>query len=418
MFCRRYRCLTVATLLGICIASGAATAQPRDDQRRGQELMGLIREGLAADDPEVIIARMTAARQLEPQLRGWPLEIPRDRAKGLINGVLANGYKDRQAGDPEQNIAAAIAAYRQALGSLSAKTFPNDFAVTQKNLCNILNRKYSLPTGTRNDQEAALEACNAALTVYDPRSNPQAWADTLIDLGSIYSERSRDGVGRNLTSAVRAYRAAANVYTKEQAAQKWALIQYNIGVVYYTQSNKDSAVPMSDLLTGLRRDNLNFAFQGPVFYRGLDAYSQQKAIDAIKASLSVYTKDQFPAEFARSHNSLAVLFHEGNRRDEQIVSARAALGFYTAERDLAAHLRLTNLLAQGLMLKGDWPEAAKAYTAARKAYTALVGERPQLARAIAANFGPMHTEAAYVRRALDGVEQQCERQPQPWVRSV
>src|SRR5262245_53444729 len=107
---------TSILVLPVCVCFFFTPAHGQTQKREsGQELMSLIREGLAAKDPELRIAKMRAARQLEPKLHNWTLSIPRDRAKGLILGVLANGYKDRQKGDADQNIALAIDAYRQAL---------------------------------------------------------------------------------------------------------------------------------------------------------------------------------------------------------------------------------------------------------------------------------------------------------------
>jgi hypothetical protein len=189
MCCVLSRCLRVLISLAVlAFMSLVASAQDLSDGERGRRLEALIDQGLRAREPEARIELMSAAAKLEAEVRNWTLKMPRARVKGLIFGVMGNGYKDRSAGDRHENLTAAVSAYREALKHLPTDKFSDDHAVTQKNLCNALLHRTDLPKGGAGDVEDAITACKVATDLYAKAQDPNGWSDSQFDIGSLYEE--------------------------------------------------------------------------------------------------------------------------------------------------------------------------------------------------------------------------------------
>jgi CHAT domain-containing protein/tetratricopeptide (TPR) repeat protein len=353
-----------------------------------------MQRGLSSRDPDQTIWLMTLAAQVEAKIVVWTLNESRTRTRGLIFGLLGNGYKDRQSDQKTEDNSLAVESYRRALTFFTIGEFPAEFAVTQSNLCNVLQH------GTRNpleqDLTSGLEACNAALAVYTQKQFPEKWADVQFNIGNIYSSRSTGGRGNNLNAAVRAYQNALTVYTSGKHPREWARTQHNMGVAYYHLSNKDNVLVTDDMFVGLRQDNLGMAYRDPTLHKGIDLLAQRRAIEAYQAALQVYSRERFPDDFAREHNHLAIVYGEANNLDGQVSSATAALSVWTPQYSIEDHLRMTCLLGHALLKKRDWQAARTTFDRARLAYHEVAKHDAALARETISLFGPMFYEAAYV----------------------
>src|SRR5262249_3421012 len=73
---------------------------------------------------------------------------------------------------------------------MTREQFPQDWAMTQNNLGNVLNDLGTRLNGELSAQclELSVAAYRAALEVYNPEQLPQDWAMTQYNLGSVLSE--------------------------------------------------------------------------------------------------------------------------------------------------------------------------------------------------------------------------------------
>src|SRR6266699_4928001 len=79
--------------------------------------------------------------------------------------------------------------------------------------------------------------------------------------------------------AITYFEAALQVYTP--STFEWAILQSNLGSVY------------SDRIEGNRREN------------------REKAVACLKAALQIFTRDDFPVDYARTQHNLGMVY--GNR---------------------------------------------------------------------------------------------------------
>ena len=219
-------------------------------------------------------------------------------------------------------LAEAVTAYRAALTVRTKEQLPQDWAATQNNLGNVLGDqgiRTGGETGTRLLAEA-VQAHRAALTVYTKDQLPQQWAATQNNLGTVLRDEGIRTAGEAgtqlLAEAVTAYRAALRVHTKEHPPQDWATTQNNLGIVLGDQGIRIGREAGTRLLA--------------------------EAVQAYRAALTVYTKEQLSQDWAMTQNNLGnVLSKQGTRTGgevstqllaEAVAAYRAALTVYTKEQ--------------------------------------------------------------------------------------
>lgn len=140
--------------------------------------------------------------------------------------------------------------------------------------------------------EEAVEACNAALTVFKLETMPAKWAIAQNNLGNALSaqgERMHGDVGLALLGqSVTAYRAALTIYTEAAMPVQWAMTQNNLGGVLFVQGERTGGEAGLALLA--------------------------QAVDAYRAALTVRTKVAMSAKWAMTQNNLGnVLSVQGER---------------------------------------------------------------------------------------------------------
>src|SRR5262249_7455077 len=96
----------------------------------------LVGDWAKVDDPDQRIAALEAALKLEPQLKVWPLQAPREQIRGQLLSGLANSYLQRPRGDRSENIERAIKSFEGALTAEERERFPQDWASIQVGLAN------------------------------------------------------------------------------------------------------------------------------------------------------------------------------------------------------------------------------------------------------------------------------------------
>jgi tetratricopeptide (TPR) repeat protein len=85
----------------------------------------------------------------------------------------------------------------------------------------------------------AIEAFEAALTVYSKDAYPADWASTQTNLGVAWENRPTGKIVENVKKAIAAYEAALTVYTKEAYPRDWARTQMNLGNAWRHLSTGD-----------------------------------------------------------------------------------------------------------------------------------------------------------------------------------
>ncbi|NER05706.1 MAG: CHAT domain-containing protein, partial [Okeania sp. SIO3C4] len=144
-----------------------------------------------------------------------------------------------------------------------------------------------------------------------------------------------------------------------------AIAAYHLALEVYTKQD----FPMNWAMT---QNNLGTAYRDRI--RGDRAENIESAIAAYHLALEVYTKQDFPMDWAMTQNNLANAYSDRIRGDraENIESAIAAfhlaLEVRTLETDPINHLQTTNNLGKLHFKEGNWRLAIAAY---EKAITAV-----------------------------------------------
>ena len=212
------------------------------------------------------------------------------------------------------------------------------------------------------DLEKALSIYQRVLGLSPRETFPEDWAMTQYNLANVYGDRFRGDRADNLELAIGCYKLALEVYTREDFPEDWAMTQYNLAIAYRNRlggrANADS-----DRIGGDRAENLELAIKG------------------YKSALEVYTRADFPKDWAMTQNNLATAYKHRCRGDraENIELAikcyESALEVYTCA-DFPKNWAMTqNNLANAYSdrLRGDRADnlelAIKGYNLALEVYT-------------------------------------------------
>ena len=296
------------------------------------------------------IRGLLADRQHE---RGWGAE-----ARLQVKLILADSlviFGD-QTGQPEP-LSEAVVAYRAALQEYTRERVPLDWALTQNNLGNALQRLGEREADTTHLEEAVV-AYRAAVQEYTRERVPLDWALTQNNLGNALAtlgEREADTA--HLEEAVVAYRAALQERTRERVPLNWAMTQNNLGnalqrlgereadtarleeaVVAYRAALQERTRERAPLDWAMTQNNLGNAL-ATLGERETDTARLEEAVVAYRAALQEYTRQCVPLDWAMTQNNLgSALATLGGREtdtahlEEAVVAYRAVLQEYTRER--------------------------------------------------------------------------------------
>lgn len=154
--------------------------------------------------------------------------FPEIWARNELN--LGNIYRNRVRGDRADNLEKAITAYRSALQVYTQERFPEEWAMTQNDLANAYCDR--IKDNRAKNLEKAINSYEAALQVLIDDTSPERAALTQYNLAVTYYDRIEGDRLKNLESAVKAYEAAFRVYTQEAFPEMWAITRNNLIVAY------------------------------------------------------------------------------------------------------------------------------------------------------------------------------------------
>ncbi len=240
----------------------------------------------------------------------------------------------------------SVQAYRAVLTLHTRDQAPLDWAMTQNNLGNALQRLGGREEGTGRLGEA-VAAYRAALEVHTSDQAPLDWAATQNNLGSaleILSKRE-EGTAR-LNDAVTAFHAALEVRTRDRVPLQWAMTQNNLGNALSSLGEREEGTARLE-----------------------------EAVAAFHAALEVYTRDHLPLDWAMTQNNLGSALvvlgerEEGTARLEEAVTAcRAALEVRTRDRLPVQWATTQNNLGSALLRLGEREEETARLKEAITAY--------------------------------------------------
>jgi hypothetical protein len=228
----------------------------------------------------------------------------------------------------------SVTAYRAAMQVRTRESALLDWARTQNNLSNTLRIQ-----GERTAGEAGLTllaesvtACRAALEVFTRDATPDSWAGAHSNLSTtlcLMGERTVGDAGQVLLSnSVTACRAALEVFTLELTPGGWAMTQNNLGnslsglgirtkdvagltlldqsVAAYREALKVRKVGTADW--ALTQSNLGNTLRVLGERTGGEAglILLADSVNASNAALEVRTRDAKPADWAFTHENIAL----------------------------------------------------------------------------------------------------------------
>ncbi|RPI00186.1 MAG: hypothetical protein EHM72_09940 [Calditrichaeota bacterium] len=288
-------------------------------------------------------------------------QLPQDWAMTQNNlGVVWNDMGAHTDGEEgSQLLARAVTAFENALEVYTQAELPLDWGMTLNNLAIALT-----DLGTRTDGEEGLKlltrakiAYENALEVYTREQYPLDWAMTQNNLGIVLNDLGTSMEGEEgvklLAQAAAAYENALEIYTREDLPLDWAMTQNNRGIV------------LSDL--GVRTEDER---------GGMKLLAQAKT--AYEDALNVYTREQFPLDWAMTQNNRGTVLRElGERTEGEERERLLAQAVEILEQSL--QVRTFNYLpidwaesqgnlAETYTLLKNWPTAAESYANVLKVY--------------------------------------------------
>lgn len=409
-------------------------------------LSQLLYEITETQIPEQKIPLLKAALKIESQIQSWTLELPRKKLRGMLLGELGGAYVQQKQGDPAENAEQAIAAYEAALTVYTHEAFPEYRAAIQDALGVTLWRR--IRGNPADNIERAIAAYQAALTVFTPEAFPEQWADTQHHIGIAYQVRLEGDPAKNRALAIVAYENALTIFTQKKFPRQWATVQNSLGAAYAQRiSNEHDFI---DEHADFRRWDLSAIFER--------SKNLERSIVALKASLSVITREAFPEKWAATQSNLANVYTERmqdnhadnleiaidlykstlivytnekfpldwarikqaighsyskrihgqhrNNVEKAIAAYEDSLTVYTLEKFPLEHMKTERALGLAFMEKHEWNQASTAFAHSREAFLLLFGEASNdvEARKIIFLAGSMFNYAAYSAAMQNNIE--------------
>lgn len=283
-------------------------------------------------------------------------DFPEKWASAMLG--LALLYKCRIRGELAENIEVAIEAYKLALEVYTRQDFPEKWASTQLSLANTFIIKRI--KGDRSDNiELGIESCALALKIYiynrhycslalgNQKEFPEECASVYMTLAIAYINRTRGDKVENIKAAIDACNAALEVFTRSDFPEEWASTQNILASAYSERissyrdrvqidpaENIEAAIKSSKLALEVytRQDFpedwamtlINLAVYYTQRIHGDRAENIETAIEAYKLVLKVYTRQNFPEKWATTHHNLA-LAYAGRIRGDRAENIEAAI---------------------------------------------------------------------------------------------
>jgi tetratricopeptide (TPR) repeat protein len=306
-----------------------------------------------------------------------------------------------QAGDSPA-LEEAITAYREALKEYTRERVPLDWAMTQNNLGNALQRLGEREAGTARLEEA-VAAYREALKEYTRERVPLDWAMTQNNLGNALQRLGEREAGTAwLKEAVAAYREALKEYTRERVPLDWAMTQNNLGnalqrlgereagtawlkeaVAAYREALREYTRERVPLDWAMTQNNLGNALSS-LGEREAGTARLEEAVAAYREALREYTRERVPLQWATTQNNLGTVLRSlgereaGTARLEEAVAAyREALREYTRERVPLQWATTQNNLGNALRSLGEREAGTARLEEAVDAYREALKERTQ-----------------------------------------
>jgi tetratricopeptide (TPR) repeat protein len=179
-------------------------------------------------------------------------------------------YLKRIQGKPSENVEQAIRAFDSALSIYEPKSFPRAWAEVQFQSGMSFYRRTQTDRAER--LEYAISSFEAALTVWARDKYPSDWARAQNAFGMAFRYRIRGNKADNLERAIEAYEAA--LVETPAGGNDWGIIQNNLGTAYEPR------------IRGDRSDNLELA------------------IKRLEAALTVLTYGASPEIWAHAKSNL------------------------------------------------------------------------------------------------------------------
>ena len=288
------------------------------------------------------------------KLLDWWIFVGLEMAKDLdLFGVRALNIlaeEIRRAGT-FHDLSRAVAGLQLALRVTTRQNFPQEWALTRKNLGTTLRELGTRTEGSEGTQLLgdAVLAFRAALEVFEREALPEQWASTQNNLGNALREQgtrteSKEGV-RLLGQAVAAFREVLKVFTRTDSPEEWATTQNNLGNALIDQGIRNWGQTGVEILGD--------------------------GVAAFRAALEVRTHQSFPQQWAATQNNLGVaLIEQGIRKGEKdggwllgeaVAACRAALEVFTFQELPQQWATTQNGLGYALLELGtlkEGPDAA------------------------------------------------------------
>lgn len=425
------------------------------------------------------------ALDLEKTIKVWPLPAPRELYRGELWSNLGSAYFGLPGGDRAENIENAIEAEKNALaayreGLSSGAVNPECSFMVATILGNLGGAYGARIRGEKAENgELAIAAFDDALRTLTLDAAPQLWAAIQNNLATVYFDRVRGSRAANIERAIAALAATQQVWTRQTFPAAWATIQNNLASLYLRRVNGNKAdniekaieavansltvrsrelpsgeKPIENPIAGLQEkieknidpsgigdlgksisDAMELALNaekkgaGAMVVLAPDGWAQsqnnfgeaylkrikgdradniERAIAAYEAALTLWTREAYPAGWARAQTNLGEALAKrvrGDRKtnlDRAIAVHRAALAIHTTQAFPREHHVTARLLGQALMASQDWQAALEAFETARSSFRVLFGQglNEAEARDIVQEAGPLFTEAAYAAAEL------------------
>jgi tetratricopeptide (TPR) repeat protein len=247
-----------------------------------------------------------AAERMKPIIDRLNPAFDADARGSLLHSyALVCGTIGDQAGSND-DLAAAIHAFREALKEWTRERVPRQWAMTQNNLGVTLQTLGEFESGTARLHEA-VTAFRDALKEYSRERAPLDWAMVQNNLGTALMRLGeREDEAALLEEAVTAFREALKEYTRERAPLHWATVQNNLGVALKT---------LGDGEHGTAR--------------------LEEAVAAHREALKERTRERAPLDWATTQNNLGTVLQalgEGEREIARLEEAVAAYHLALKER--------------------------------------------------------------------------------------
>jgi len=221
--------------------------------------------------------------------------------------------------DKAKNCKKAIEAYEEALKVINLENFPIRYGAIQNNIGNAYAglAEVKIEKNRAENCKKAIKAYKEALKVRTLERLPVRYAMTQHNLGTGYKALFEiEGKVENCKKAIEAFGEALRIYTLEDFPVPYATTQNGLGTAY----------------SGLAQMYSRFAVKEGI------AENCEKAIEAYKKSLKVFTLEHFPIDYAmaqfnlgNTYIMLAEIKDEAENCEKAIEAYREALKVFTEE---------------------------------------------------------------------------------------